>query len=307
MGEFAGFRVGVCKRVPFGCLARNVFLDSLPQQFILGPILRVFKNFLLFIAIGFQVNASHSAEWVGLVHAQADVQLSVPVAGLVRRVHATPGQIIKAGDILLELESELQSLELRRRKIILDDESELHAASERLIGVSQMLKMAEEVASNSLSLSKEEILKLQLERVGAEARLNQLRAQKTRERVEAEQAQADVELRRLRSPGQGIVVEVSADAGEWAKPGDAVIRMVDVTSVEVRVNLPQAVAINLRVGMKVLAQFESGAQSTQSAGMLRFVSPTADSASGLVEIRAIFPNPRGTLRPGSKAIIRNFS
>ena len=125
--------------------------------------------------------------------------------------------------------------------------------------------------------------------------------------MEAEQAQADVELRRLRSPGQGTVVEVSADAGEWAKPGDAVIRMVDVTSVEVRVNLPQAVAINLRVGMKVLAQFESGAQSTQSSGMLRFVSPTADSASGLVEIRAIFPNPRGTLRPGSKAIIRNFS
>jgi len=259
------------------------------------------------VAVGLQSSYVRAAEWIGLVHAQADVQLSVPVAGLVRRVYASPGQSVVAGDVLLELESDLQALELRRRKIILADESELSAAVERLAGVSQLLRMAEDVAVNSMSLSKEEMLKLQLERVSAEARLNQLRAQKARERIETDQAQADFELRRLRSPGSGIVVEVSVDAGEWAKPGDAVIRLVDVASVEVRVNLPQPIASGLRIGMRVLARFEAGLQGAQATGVVRFISPTADGASGLVEVRALFPNLRGSLRPGSKAIIRNFS
>lgn len=305
MLELAGFKCSDVVRFLYRQARRQVYRS--PKCNVEWSYLFLWRGIAVLVAVGLQSSYVRAAEWIGLVHAQADVQLSVPVAGLVRRVYASPGQSVVAGDVLLELESDLQALELRRRKIILADESELSAAVERLAGVSQLLRMAEDVAVNSMSLSKEEMLKLQLERVSAEARLNQLRAQKARERIEADQAQADFELRRLRSPGSGIVVEVSVDAGEWAKPGDAVIRLVDVASVEVRVNLPQPIASGLRIGMRVLARFEAGLQGAQATGVVRFISPTADGASGLIEVRALFPNLRGSLRPGSKAIIRNFS
>jgi multidrug efflux pump subunit AcrA (membrane-fusion protein) len=35
-------------------------------------------------------------------------------------------------------------------------------------------------------------------------------------------------------------------------------------------------------------------------GVVQFVSPLADNASGLVDVRAVFANPKGVIRPGVK-------
>jgi multidrug efflux pump subunit AcrA (membrane-fusion protein) len=49
---------------------------------------------------------------------------------------------------------------------------------------------------------------------------------------------------------------------------------------------------------------EDGARIAQVPGRLTFVSPVADPASGLVEVRASIANPGGRLRAGSKAVLR---
>ena len=251
--------------------------------------------------------SAQAADWVGLAFPLADVQVSASVAGLIQTISVRPGHLVKPGETLLELDSATQQAELRRRKVLLDDDSELQAARLRLRGLEDLLQMTEAVARTSQSVSKEELIKARLERVAAEGRVQQLVAQKARERVEYEQAQLEVFQRTVRAPSAGVIVDVPVDVGEWAKPGDVMMRMADISQVELRLNLPQTAAASLRVGKSVTARFEAGSAQVQATGLVNFVSPLADSASGLVDVRIRFPNPNGRIRPGAKAVIRGLA
>ena len=246
----------------------------------------------------------HAADWVGLALPVADVQVSASAAGLVHRIAVKPGRLVKPGEPLVELDSSAQQIELRRRAVVLNDDSEIQTARQRLAALSDLLKMTELVASSSQSVSKEELVKARMEKAAAVGRVLQLEAQKAREQVEHDQAQLELQQRTVRAPVAGVVVDVPLDVGEWVKPGDVTVRLADISQVELRLNLPQAAAVGFRLGNRVIAQFESGASSLPFTGVVSFVSPLVDSASGLVDVRIRFANPKGLIRPGAKAVIR---
>lgn len=267
-----------------GALVRAVLLPAL-----LGAVLSAKAN-----------------EWVGLAFPLADVQVSASVAGLVQVINVRPGHVVKSGDILLELDRAAQQIEVRRRLILLDDDSELQTARQRLRALQDLLEMTEAVARTGQSVSKEELIKARIEKLVAEGRVQQLVAQKARERIEYEQAQLELFQRTVRAPMAGVIVDVPVDVGEWAKPGDVMVRLADISQVELRLNLPQAAATRLGLGSKVAARFEAAASQLQAMGVVSFVSPLADSASGLVDVRIRFDNPKGQIRPGAKAVIRGM-
>jgi len=269
----------------------------------LGPLdlARSFASALLAVGVCGVVQA---AEYVGLVHPLSDIQMSVPVAGVVQRVLVKPGQWVREGQALLELDSTVQQLELRRRGIIVEDESELAASRARVEVMTELQRMMESVANTTSSISREELLKQRLETVSANGRLVQLQTQKRREQVEFDQAKSDLGQRTLRAPVAGMVVDAPLEVGEWAKPGDNVLRIVDATNVELRFSLPLEALAAVRVGSRLSAGFESGRGLITAEGQVQFVSPVADPASGLSEVRAVFANPRGLLRPGVKGILR---
>lgn len=251
--------------------------------------------------------SAQAADWVGLAFPVSDVKVSASVAGLVQNISVRPGHAVKPGDVLLELDSASQKVELRRRAVLLDDDSELQTARARLAALADLLQMTELVASKSQSVSREELIKARIEKVSAEGRLQQLVAQKARERVEHEQAQLELQQRTVRAPMAGVIVDVPMQVGEWAKPGDVMVRLADISQVELRLNLPQAAAASFRVGGRVAARFEAGSSQLQATGLVNFVSPLADSASGLVDVRIRFANPNGRIRPGAKAVIRGVA
>jgi len=248
-----------------------------------------------------------AADWVGLAFPVSDVKVSASVAGLVQNISVRPGHAVKPGDVLFELDSASQQVELRRRAVLLDDDSELQTARSRLAALADLLQMTEVVANKSQSVSREELIKARIEKVSAEGRLQQLVAQKARERVEHEQAQLELQQRTVRAPMAGVIVDVPMQVGEWAKPGDVLVRLADISQVELRLNLPQTAAASFRLGARVAARFEAGSAQVQATGLVNFVSPLADSASGLVDVRIRFANPNGRIRPGAKAVIRGLA
>jgi RND family efflux transporter MFP subunit len=279
------------------------FRGACPASNVIGCMAR-WRLWLGACVLMLPMAGAWASEFVGLVRPTADIQVSVPVAGVVERVLVRPGQWVREGQPLLEIDSTPQRIELRRRAAILQDEAEMVAARARRDIVAEMQRMTDAVASTTSSLSFEEVLKQRLETLSAQSRVAQIEGQKRRELIEQEQAQADVAQRVLRSPASGMVVDAPAQAGEWVKPGDPVLRIVDATTVELRFSLPVEAISALRVGGKLNAQFESGRGLTAAEGQVQFVSPVADPASGLSEVRAVFANPRGALRPGLKGVVR---
>jgi multidrug efflux pump subunit AcrA (membrane-fusion protein) len=91
--------------------------------------------------------------------------------------------------------------------------------------------------------------------------------------------------------------------GEWAKAGDPMLHLVDTSIAILRLSVPHAIAGSLRVGSKQVILLEAGSTESQVLGMIKFVSPVADPASGLVQVELSFNNPAGRIKTGIKGTI----
>ena len=186
----------------------------------------------------------------------------------------------------------------------MQDQSELRATEERLRISKGLYEDAKRVFDKTGSISRDELARLEAEFLGTQGRLEQLKAQKEREQLEHSGAVQEKQMRQLVAPVSGVVTKVDIEVGEWAKPGEPLIRLVDASTLVFKANLPKGAVGGLKVGAVVPVVVEDGARAALVPARLSFVSPVADAASGLVEVQARIANPGGKLRAGSKAVLR---
>lgn len=243
-------------------------------------------------------------DYTGLVHARHDLLLSVSVPGVVSRVPAVVGQQVDARAPLLILDDRIQATEVTRRKILLDDMSELRSIEERLRILAPLFEDTRKLLGARGAVSRDEVARLELELLTAKARQAQLLAQKQRERVELTAAEQERDTRRLVAPVAGVITRVDTDIGEWARPGDALIQIVDASVCYLRLNVPVAAVQGLKVGAELPVRFEASANVAPTKGNVSYLAPVIDAASGLVEVRVSFPNPKNQVPPGIKGIVQ---
>jgi RND family efflux transporter MFP subunit len=255
------------------------------------------------LALLFSTINAQAKTFTGLIYPLHDITMSAGVAGLVMKRMVAPGQYVKTDQVLLLLDDRLQTIESERRKVIYEDQSELMAARERTVILTTLLKDSRDVFKETGSISKDELLRLEAEYVASNGRLEQLVEQKKRERLDYESAERERLQRHITAPINGIVTKVIPQVGEWAKPGDPIILLVDASTAVLHVAVPYKEVGGLKVGTVQTIQLESGSSVTQTTGRVTFISPVADPASGLVEIKVTFNNPQLAIKPGIKGHI----
>jgi RND family efflux transporter MFP subunit len=118
--------------------------------------------------------------------------------------------------------------------------------------------------------------------------------------TQLELATADVAAARdiltLTSPLAGTVTEVLARQGMIPSPGDALVRVADLSQLRVFLNVGAREAAEIRQGQPVRA-LEGGAE-----GRVHRVALQADPATRLVEVEIAFP-PQAGLIPGTLATV----
>jgi len=248
--------------------------------------------------------AAPAADYQGLLQPLHNVTLSSGVGGVVASRAVRPGSKVAANQVLMVLDDRLQSVEAQRRRVILDDNSELAATEERLRIARVLYEDAKNVYDRTGSISRDELARVESDYLSTKGRLEQLQAQKQREKLEHQGAEQEQHMRRLLAPVAGVVTKIDIEVGEWAKPGEPLIRLVDASSLVFKVNLPMAAVAGLKQGATVPVLVEDGTAVVRAPARITFVSPVADAASGLVEVRAGIANPNNRLRAGSKAVLR---
>jgi len=248
--------------------------------------------------------AALAQDYPGLVQPLHDITLSTGVGGVVASRRVMPGSRVAARQVLMVLDDRLQAVEADRRRVIMQDQSELRATEERVRISRGLYEDAKRVFDKTGSISRDELARLESDYLGTVGRLEQLKAQKEREQLEHSGAVQEKQMRQLVAPVSGVVTKVDIEVGEWAKPGEPLIRLVDASTLVFKANLPMAAVSGLKPGKVLPLVVEDGARLVQVPARLTFVSPVADAASGLVEVRAHLANPGGHLRAGSKAVLR---
>lgn len=247
--------------------------------------------------------AVRADEFIGLVYPERELSLSLGQGGIISQISVRPGQSVKAKQVLLVLDDRMQQIEMNRRKVVMDDRSELNATEDRVRVLKGLYEDSRRVYEKTGSVSRDELSRLEVEYSAARARVEQLQAQKGRERLEYDSARQEVTMRRLTAPISGVITRVQPKVGEWAKPGDLMMELVDPDACYLKINVPMKFAQGVRAGMRMPVRVDGSGAAETVNGRVSFVSAVADPASGLVEIRIAFANAKNLVRPGAKGSI----
>ncbi len=264
---------------------------------LLAPLLLIVSS-----ALGLSAQAAPT-EFTGLIVPRHDLMLSIGVAGAVTRVPVVVGQQVRQGDLMLQVDDRMQDLEAQRRRQIFEDLSEIKAARDRLRIFTPLFQDSKRAFESGGSVSREELSRLELDWSAAQSRVEQLEIQKRRERIEFDIAEQERMQRRLIAPVNGIVTKVDIELGEWARPGEPVMQLIDADVSYLRVNVTPGALRGLRADQTLEIRFDPVLRLAPVKGRLSFISPATDPASGLTELRVSFQNPAWRVPPGVKGSV----
>lgn len=259
---------------------------------------------LLILLLAFTAEARAAEIRVsGISAPYRDVILSAPTQGVIEAVRAAEGQVVKQGQILIELERTTESLEVDRHQLILDDKSEVTVAEERIKTLMVALESTRKLFGSTGSVSKEDVATKELEYKQAVAEQARLAAAEKRQELDLRLAREDLRRKIIRSPLDGTVVELPFDEGEGCKAQDPLIRIVNTSRFYFEANVEARDGQALKEGDSVKVEFGAPGKVTRFDGKLSFVSPVVDPSSGLIRVKALCENPEARIKPGINGIL----
>lgn len=183
------------------------------------------------------------------------------------------GDVVKKGEVVMVLESDIESLQQQQQKHILD------------------LRAFERNASDELS-SKSVISKTEVE----EKRVNHEVA-----KVQLELAGRLLEMRKVLAPFDGVVTERLRERGEAVDEFTPVIALVNLGRLYLEVFLPAARIRDVRIGDSVKVTVEDLPGRTFTGKIDEF-APAVNPASGDFKVRVLVENANGELVSGTSAV-----
>jgi membrane fusion protein (multidrug efflux system) len=228
---------------------------------------------------------SYTVSAVGSLKALEDVAVSSKKSGIINQILVKEGDRVKKGQILVQLDDVDARLQLERAEAGVK-QAAVTVETYRNI-VPRYLKLHETQVIPQQTLD-ELIMKVKVD----EARLDLAKA-------ELNLARQNLLDHRIVSPIEGVVNLKIASLGEHVNvaPKDEILKIVQMDPLELEFYVPENWAGKVHLGNKV--QFTLKAFSEEKfTATLRFISPTADSATRNVKVKAVVPNPHYRLKPG---------
>ncbi|MEM6470931.1 MAG: efflux RND transporter periplasmic adaptor subunit [Planctomycetota bacterium] len=256
---------------------------------------------LAFVLLGSQQNFAQevtSFQMEGYTEPSKVIQVAADETGTVAEVLVREGDVVRAGDPLLRLNSEL-----------IDAQIEL--ASQQMTATGRL-----RAAKAEAELTAQRLEKLQLLKASGHARQTEIsRATKEAEVAAANlmSVQEDAETMRLeyeslvtrrarrtvRAPIDGFVTEVHRNIGEFVAPNrPEVLTLVKLDLLHAKFAVGEQQARRLEVGND--AEIELIDDNAMLTGKVKYVSPVTDAESGTVVIKVELENAKRKFRGGSR-------
>jgi RND family efflux transporter MFP subunit len=226
------------------------------------------------------------------------VEVRSPVEGLIGRVFVKRGDVINPGQALVELKSDAErsaaSVMLYRSQMT----GRIEAARNRLEYATKKLERLQEL-HNEKFMSAQARDEAETEKRLADAELREAVENQKLAILEYQHAIEVLDLRTLRSPFKGVVVERTLNPGDLAESGTGrkpILKIAQIIPLRVEVVLPIDVFGKLSLGTQATVIPEK--LGGQYAATISVVDKVADAASGTFGVQLELPNRDGKLLGG---------
>ncbi len=223
-----------------------------------------------------------TGEYLGTLISRRSITVLPQVAGYVQRIAVKPGQQVKQGQVLLEVDP-------RRERAGVQS-----AQAQRASALAQR-QFARSTRQRAEQLLREGLMSRQdYEQAVAEAAAAEASARSAEAQLQAQQV--ELGYYRVEAPFAGVVGDIPVKVGDYVSPQTALTNVDQSRALEVSVAVPPERASEVEVGTTQVEVLDDEGQPVVSAPVF-FVAPTSDPRTQLVELKAAFDNTQG-LRAG---------
>lgn len=258
----------------------------------------------------------------GELFAEEMTTVSAKVPGRVAKLYADLGSVLKAGDIVAELEKTEYEFRVRqseaavdqiRARLAISNRPDEEFEPERTATVREAaaaLKEARFIFETTAKLQKEGVVsriefeKAQVRRDGIEAHYSavvadvmQLRAQLSERRANLALARQQLDDCIIRAPFDGAVTRRPSSPGEYLGVNAPILTLVRQHPLRVRLEVPERLAPRVQRGQPIEVRLE-GAPVVRTGRVVR-LSPAIEAQGRSLTVEGEIPNLDGVLRPGS--------
>lgn len=254
-----------------GLVGFNMFRDRMIAQFLSDrPVAALPVETVVTEAVTWQPSYST----IGTVNAAQGVDLTVEAAGIVREIAFAANDDVESGQILLQLDDEVQEADLTAARSQLDLER--------------------------ATLAREQ--ELQSRGVASAARLDQARAAFEAATAQLARGEAVIAQRRLSAPFDGTIGLPRVDRGAYVSPGTIVATLQDLDTMRVDFSLPEQALPALFIGQHLRVRIDGDVREFD--GEITGIDTRVDPGSRMIAVRGNVDNPDRALTPGQFARIR---
>jgi multidrug efflux system membrane fusion protein len=234
---------------------------------------------------------TYAVRATGGLEAFERIQITARVAGVVDAVKFAEGDVVRAGQVLVEIDAARYRIALRQAKAALDKAEasvgDAKAGLERRLGVNRE-------APGTIREDELETYRTRLRTGEADVALA---------RAGLEQAEVNLRDALVRAPIAGAIETRTVETGTYVQPGNAMATMLRREPLLLRFDVPEDEAQRIRVGQRVEFEVRGGLRPFRATIMQ--VSDAANATSRLVRVTGRVDDPeRRVLRPGSFAQVR---
>lgn len=211
--------------------------------------------------------------YVGIVEEREATAVSFTSMGIVKRVLVNEGQAVGRGQLIAEMD------DTQARNLLIGAEAAMNQANDAL----ERYKMLHD--NGSLP---------EVQWVEIQSKVAQAKSQ-------YEVAKKNLEDCRLTAPVSGIIGKKQVGAGETAMPSQAVVTILDISSVKIKVAVPEAEISGITASTPSTIKVEA-AQTTVSGGRIE-KGVQADALTHTYDVRINVQNGNRKLLPGMVASV----
>lgn len=230
-----------------------------------------------------------------LIEPDRIAEVGSQVIGVVDRLHVERGDFVSAGQTLLSLRADVERANAGVAEVRARVDADVLAAQASLELAVQKVTRAESLVKENF-ISDQALEQARAEHKLAQQKLAQAQAQQQIWIQERRVAEAQLSLRNVRSPLNGVVVERYVNVGERVEDRP-VLRVAVIDPLRVELMVPTALYGKLAVGDELTVRPElPGAAPVEAK--IRHIDRVMDAASNTFRVRLTLPNPKRQLPAG---------
>jgi macrolide-specific efflux system membrane fusion protein len=226
----------------------------------------------------------------GILQPRDYVDVGTQVSGQLKKLHVEIGSVVKAGQLLAEIDPTVYSSRVDA------DRAQLRTQEAQLTDKQAQLALAEQQHQRQTNLMRENATTQDAVDTAAaalrsaQAQIGVLKAQMEQTRSSLRGDEANLNYTKIYAPMSGTVVAQSAKQGQTLNANQSapvVVRIADLSTMTVQSQVSEADVSKLKVGQDVYFT-TLGSQTKRWTGKLRQINPTPEVVNNVVLYNALF-------------------